>query len=76
MRQGCLAAIAAAPVVLALGAMLPVHAAATARPVSATSQLPPCPVSHPAPHGSQAATSGTAQIVSVTVPALPGVNCR
>lgn len=74
MRHGCLAAVAIAPVLLAGAAMLPAQRPVTTRPASETAQLPPCPVSHPARHLSKA--TGTAETVSVTVPALPGLNCR
>ena len=66
-------AAALAPALLVLGAFTPTQPPVASAPVSHTAQLPPCPR---APHARAGQETGNSQTISVTIPALPGVNCR
>ena len=68
-------AAALAPALLLVGVLAPTHPPVQNAPVSHTSKLPPCPKQqHAHPHKTH--TAGGSQNISVTVPALPGLNCR
>jgi hypothetical protein len=82
MRPGPAATVAAAllgPALLAVGALLPTQSAARPAPTGAAAQLAPCPklklaTKHkPAKHEPAV---GTTETLSVSIPAIPGVNCR
>jgi hypothetical protein len=75
MRPGpAVAAALLGPALLAVGALLPTQSAARPAPTGAVAQLAPCPKLKPATKHKPAV--GPAGNFGVSIPALPGVNCR